>query len=173
MNECFIDACLSSRQAASAGTSQIAISLNLPRDFSRTRHKPPRTGSLLDLSDATVVHIVRPQLAFRLLPLPMLVAHLLAFWAGWSGLRSNDCFCAGFRTPASRNLPRAQAVGVRKAPRHEIACWEGQRRRGHYGDFATGSDFGVAHSVISERCVLAGQVRRELRGTGGGGRFAR
>ncbi len=29
--------------------------------------------------------------------------------------------CAGFRTPAMTGSPRADAAGVRKAPRHEIA----------------------------------------------------
>src|SRR5260370_41374712 len=37
------------------------------------------------------------------------------------------------------DYPRAQAAGVRKAPRHEIAGWGRRWCRGRYGDFAAGS----------------------------------
>jgi hypothetical protein len=30
-------------------------------------------------------------------------------------------FCAGFWTPATRNVPQAQLAGVQKPPRHEVA----------------------------------------------------
>ena len=35
--------------------------------------------------------------------------------------RSDVADCAGFRTPALMSESRADAAGVRKAPRHEIA----------------------------------------------------
>src|SRR5215471_17765964 len=43
------------------------------------------------------------------------------FKAALSALKEFFRYCAGFRTPARQGSPRAEAAGVRKAPRHEIA----------------------------------------------------
>ena len=38
-----------------------------------------------------------------------------------SGFCANVFYCAGFATPAGRELARTQLAGVAKAPRHEVA----------------------------------------------------
>jgi len=77
--------------------------------------------------------------------------------------RANVRFCAGFRTPECRDLPRARTAGVRKAPRHEIAgCWAPTVQRALWG-FGADVSVGEADPSLSTRwfwvealaCLLA------------------